>query len=61
MAQGQNRLVCDGCGKQFTNRQELEQHRSECASVQAQQQQGKAGGKTRAMGSTKPVEDINQG
>ncbi|HKE22181.1 MAG TPA: hypothetical protein VKB88_07300 [Bryobacteraceae bacterium] len=61
MAQGQNRLVCEGCGKQFNNQQELQQHRAECAGVQAKQQQGQAGGKTRAMGSTEPVEDIDEG
>ena len=59
MAQG--RLVCEGCGKQFTNLQELQQHRSECADVQAKQQQGQAGGKTRAMGGTTDVEDIDEG
>jgi hypothetical protein len=57
MAQGQNRLACE-CGKQFNNRQELEQHRSECPA--AQSQQGSMGGKTRSMGSGSKVDDINE-
>jgi len=61
MPQGQNQLVCEGCGKQFNNRQKLEEHRSQCAAVQAKQQQGRAGGKTRAMGSTMPPEDEHEG
>jgi sporulation protein YlmC with PRC-barrel domain len=59
MAQSQNRLVCDGCGRQFTNREDLEQHRSECPAVQAQQQ-GQAGGRTRAMGSGSPLKDLKE-
>jgi hypothetical protein len=26
-----NELKCDGCGQQFSNRQDLEKHRSTCA------------------------------
>lgn len=58
MAESQNRLVCDGCGRQFTNREDLEQHRSECPAVQAQQ--GHAGGRTRAMGSGSPLKDVDK-
>ncbi len=50
MAQGQNRLVCE-CGKQFNKREELEQHRNECPTAQAQQRGGSTGGRTRSMGS----------
>lgn len=54
MAEGQNRFVCDGCGRQFNNREALESHRAECAAVLAKQQQGR----TRAMGSTSDIEDV---
>jgi hypothetical protein len=57
MAQNQNRFVCEGCGRQFHNRQELEQHWTECPAVRAQQQ-SRAGGRTRAMGGASAVEDI---
>ena len=43
-----NQLVCDGCGKQFNNRQDLERHRRECSGVQARQ--GGSGGMTRTAG-----------
>ena len=59
MAQSQNRLICEGCGRQFTNRQDLEQHRSECPAVQSQQQ-GQGTGRTRAMGSGGPVRDLDE-
>jgi hypothetical protein len=58
MAQGQNRFVCE-CGKQFNNREGLEQHRMECPAAQAQQQ-NEGSGRTRAMGSTGRVEDIEE-
>ena len=58
MAQRQNRLVCDGCGKQFSDREDLERHRAECPAVQSQ---SKASGKIRAMGSTRPPDDIDEG
>ena len=53
--QNQNELKCDGCGQQFSNRNDLDKHRQSCAAVQAKagsaqqhqgqtHQQGQAGG-----------------
>jgi hypothetical protein len=53
MAESQNRMVCEGCGKQFSNRQELEQHRAECPAVQAQQR-GASATRTHGAGSSRP-------
>jgi hypothetical protein len=33
--QNQNELKCDGCGQQFTNRNDLEKHRQTCSAVKA--------------------------
>ncbi len=33
--QNQNELKCDGCGQQFSNRNDLEKHRQTCAAVRA--------------------------
>lgn len=53
--QNQNELKCDGCGQQFSNRNDLEKHRQTCAAVRAKggsaqqgqgqtHQQGQSGG-----------------
>jgi hypothetical protein len=56
MAPGQNRLVCE-CGKQFNNRETLEQHRIGCPAAKARQQ-GQGSERTRAMGSGGQEEEI---
>ena len=43
----QSKLMCDGCGKQFDNREELQQHRKQCAALKASGAQGQ---KTRTAG-----------
>jgi len=57
MAQSQNRFVCE-CGKQFNNREMLEQHRMECPAAQAKE--SKSSERTRAMGGSGPMEDIDE-
>ncbi len=51
--QNQNELKCDGCGQQFSNRNDLEKHRQTCAAVRtkagsAQQQRSSPVRKARA-------------
>lgn len=41
--QNQNELKCDGCGQQFTNRNDLEKHRQTCAAVKAKAGSGQQG------------------
>ena len=37
MAQDSNRFVCEGCGKQFENRNELQTHTQNCQALKASQ------------------------
>jgi hypothetical protein len=46
--EGPDQFLCDGCGKQFTNRQDLERHRRECSGVGSKQ--GSSGGMTHTAG-----------
>ena len=40
MAQNTNRFVCEGCGKQFDNRNDLQNHTQNCQALKASQSQG---------------------
>ena len=37
MAQDTNRFVCEGCGKQFDNRNDLQTHTQNCQALKASQ------------------------
>jgi hypothetical protein len=37
MAQDTNRFVCEGCGKQFENRNDLQTHTQNCQALKASQ------------------------
>ena len=50
--QNQNELKCEGCGQQFSNRNDLDKHRQSCAAVKAQGGSGQSQGQNKGQGST---------
>jgi len=60
MAQDSNRFVCEGCGKQFENRNDLQTHTQNCQAFKASQggsqgsQRGSQGSHQGQGGSDRP-------
>jgi hypothetical protein len=60
MAQDSNRFVCEGCGKQFENRNDLQTHTQNCQALKASQggshgsQRGSQGSQPGQGGSDRP-------
>jgi hypothetical protein len=53
MAQDMNRFVCEGCGKQFDNRSDLQTHTQNCQTLKASQR-GSQGSQQGQGGSDRP-------
>ena len=41
--QNQNEMKCEGCGQQFSNRNDLQKHRANCSALKAQGGSGQQG------------------
>ena len=50
MAQDTNRFVCEGCGKQYDNRNDLQKHTQTCPAMKASQQGAFDRPKTKSAG-----------
>jgi hypothetical protein len=67
MAQDTNRFVCEGCGKQFNDRNELQNHTQNCQAMKASQggsqgsQRGSQGSQQGSPGSQSGSQGSQQG
>lgn len=50
----ENRFKCEGCGKQFDNRGDMQKHEQQCPAMQSRKGQSSGGSKTRTAGSQPP-------
>jgi hypothetical protein len=60
MAQDTNRFVCEGCGKQFNDRNDLQNHTQNCQALKASQG-GSQGSQRGSQGSQQGSQGSQQG